>query len=86
VRTCACVCVCVYCSDIVSIDKAAGKVTKLGRSFARRSDYDAMGPMVRKYTHTHINTHAYAHTHTLKACSVSLQCIIRLQLLLLLLY
>lgn len=29
--------------DIVSIDKTSGKVTKLGRSFARSRDYDATG-------------------------------------------
>lgn len=34
----------VMAGDIISIDKAAGKITKLGRSFARSRDYDAMGP------------------------------------------
>ncbi|KZV98995.1 DNA helicase [Exidia glandulosa HHB12029] len=33
----------VSAGDIVSIDKASGKITKLGRSFARSRDYDAMG-------------------------------------------
>ena len=33
----------VLAGDVVSIDKASGKVTKLGRSFARSRDYDAMG-------------------------------------------
>lgn len=33
--------------DIVTIDKASSKVTKLGRSFARASDYDAMGSSTR---------------------------------------
>jgi RuvB-like protein 2 len=33
----------VLAGDIVSIDKASGKVSKLGRSFARSRDYDAMG-------------------------------------------
>jgi RuvB-like protein 2 len=28
--------------DIISIDKASGKITKLGRSFSRSRDYDAM--------------------------------------------
>lgn len=32
--------------DIVTIDKATGKITKLGRSFTRARDYDAMGPQV----------------------------------------
>ncbi|KAL2621106.1 hypothetical protein R1flu_001311 [Riccia fluitans] len=33
--------------DIVTIDKASGKITKLGRSFARSRDYDAMGPQAK---------------------------------------
>jgi RuvB-like protein 2 len=33
--------------DVVSIDKSTGRVTKLGRSFARAADYDAMGPSAR---------------------------------------
>lgn len=33
----------VIAGDVVSIDKASGRVTKLGRSFARSRDYDAMG-------------------------------------------
>lgn len=33
--------------DIVTIDKASGRVTKLGRSFARASEFDAMGPQTR---------------------------------------
>jgi len=28
---------------VIAIDKASGKVTRLGRSFARSRDYDAMG-------------------------------------------
>lgn len=32
--------------DIITIDKATGKVSKLGRSFNRARDYDAMGPQV----------------------------------------
>ncbi|PVD33439.1 hypothetical protein C0Q70_04695 [Pomacea canaliculata] len=34
-------------SDIVTIDKATGKITKLGRSFTRARDYDAMGPQTK---------------------------------------
>ena len=30
-------------SDIITIDKATGKISKLGRSFTRARDYDAMG-------------------------------------------
>ncbi len=33
----------VTAGDIISIDKTSGKVSKLGRSFARSRDYDAMG-------------------------------------------
>ncbi|KAG6848052.1 RuvB-like protein 2 [Arthromyces matolae] len=33
----------VLAGDVISIDKTSGKVTKLGRSFARSRDYDAMG-------------------------------------------
>lgn len=33
--------------DVVSIDKASGKVTKLGRSFSRASEYDAVSPQTR---------------------------------------
>jgi TIP49 P-loop domain len=40
----------VLAGDIVSIDKASGKVSKLGRSFARSRDYDAMGADVRSST------------------------------------
>lgn len=33
--------------DVIAIDKASGKITKLGRSFARSRDYDAMGPQTK---------------------------------------
>ncbi len=33
--------------DIITIDKASGRITKLGRSFSRSRDYDAMGPQTR---------------------------------------
>ena len=33
--------------DIISIDKSSGKITKLGRSYARSRDYDAMGVDVK---------------------------------------
>ncbi|KAF2397144.1 TIP49-domain-containing protein [Trichodelitschia bisporula] len=33
----------VMAGDIISIDKASGKITKLGRSYTRARDYDAMG-------------------------------------------
>lgn len=32
--------------DVITIDKATGKITKLGRSFTRARDYDAMGAQV----------------------------------------
>jgi len=33
--------------DVIAIDKGSGKIKKLGRSFARASDYDAMGPTTK---------------------------------------
>src|ERR1700749_4478818 len=33
----------VMAGDVISIDKSSGKITKLGRSYARARDYDAMG-------------------------------------------
>jgi len=37
----------VSAGDVVAIDKASGKITRLGRSFARSRDYDAMGPQTK---------------------------------------
>jgi len=37
----------VTAGDVITIDKASGKITKLGRSFARSHDYDAMGPSLK---------------------------------------
>ncbi|KDP32092.1 hypothetical protein JCGZ_12553 [Jatropha curcas] len=37
----------VQSGDVIAIDKASGKITKLGRSFSRSRDYDAMGPQVK---------------------------------------
>lgn len=37
----------VSAGDVITIDKASGRVTKLGRSFTRYKDYDAMGPQTR---------------------------------------
>ena len=40
----------VQAGDVITIDKSSGKITKLGRSFARSRDYDAMGvflPLLR---------------------------------------
>jgi len=33
--------------DVITIDKASGRIGKLGRSFARSRDYDAMGPSTK---------------------------------------
>ncbi|KKY24890.1 putative transcriptional regulator [Phaeomoniella chlamydospora] len=33
----------VVAGDVISIDKSSGKITKLGRSYTRSRDYDAMG-------------------------------------------
>ena len=35
------------CSDVITIDKVSGKVTRLGRSFTRARDYDATGANVK---------------------------------------
>ena len=37
----------VTAGDVISIDKATGRISKLGRSFARARDYDAMGSDVK---------------------------------------
>ncbi|TPX72161.1 hypothetical protein SpCBS45565_g00631 [Spizellomyces sp. 'palustris'] len=37
----------VTAGDVITIDKASGKITKLGRSFSRAKDYDAMGSDTR---------------------------------------
>jgi len=37
----------VSAGDVISIDKGSGKITKLGRSFSRSRDYDAMGSQTR---------------------------------------
>merc|ERR1711977_547866 len=37
----------VSAGDVISIDRASHRVTKLGRSFTRSRDYDAMGPSAR---------------------------------------
>ena len=37
----------VIAGDVIVIDKGTGKITKLGRSFTRARDYDAMGSDVR---------------------------------------
>lgn len=37
----------IIAGDIVTIDKSSGRVTKLGRSFARATDFDANGPQTR---------------------------------------
>lgn len=37
----------VSAGDVITIDKASGRITKLGRSFSRSRDFDAMGPGVR---------------------------------------
>lgn len=39
----------VLAGDVIAIDKTSGKITKLGRSFARSRDYDAMGADVRQW-------------------------------------
>ena len=37
----------VSAGDVIQIDKASGRVSKLGRSFSKHADYDAMGPKTK---------------------------------------
>jgi RuvB-like protein 2 len=37
----------VQAGDVISIDRANGRITKLGRSYSRARDFDAAGPEVR---------------------------------------
>uniref|UniRef100_A0A1J3J9L3 RuvB-like helicase n=1 Tax=Noccaea caerulescens TaxID=107243 RepID=A0A1J3J9L3_NOCCA len=37
----------VQSGDVIAMDKATGKITKLGRSFSRSRDYDAMGAQTK---------------------------------------
>lgn len=37
----------VQAGDVITIDKATGKISRLGRSFTRARDYDAMGPQTK---------------------------------------
>ncbi|CAF1446175.1 unnamed protein product [Adineta ricciae] len=37
----------VQAGDVIAIDKASGKISRLGRSFTRAKDYDAMGPQTK---------------------------------------
>merc|ERR1711970_1641147 len=37
----------IMAGDIITIDKASGKISKLGRSFARSADFDNTGPQTR---------------------------------------
>ena len=39
----------VQAGDVITIDKATGKITKLGRSFTRARDYDATGASTRYF-------------------------------------
>jgi RuvB-like protein 2 len=38
-----------FLRDVIAIDKASGKISRLGRSFTRAKDYDAMGPQVSSF-------------------------------------
>lgn len=40
----------VIAGDVIVIDKGTGKISKLGRSFTRARDYDAMGADVRGFS------------------------------------
>jgi len=34
----------IQAGDVITIDKASGRISKVGRSFGRAADYDAVGP------------------------------------------
>ena len=57
----------VIAGDVVTIDKASGRISKLGRSFARSRDYDAMGADVSEFGFGHTTL---AHNHTDKIRSM----------------
>lgn len=40
--------------DVISIDKASGKITRLGRSFTRSRDFDAMGELITNIPQYHL--------------------------------
>ena len=42
--------------DVITIDKANGKITRLGRSFSRSKDYDAVSNDVRSSSPPHPQT------------------------------
>ena len=44
----------VQAGDVITIDKATGKITKLGRSFTRARDYDATGAQTRYLNQEHV--------------------------------
>jgi len=50
----------VLAGDVIAIDKTSGKISKLGRSFARSRDYDAMGADVRNLT-LHLSSNSDLH-------------------------
>merc|ERR1712199_14804 len=37
----------IQAGDVITIDKSSGKIARLGKSFAKSKDYDAMGPQTR---------------------------------------
>ena len=42
----------VQAGDVITIDKATGRISVLGRSFTRSRDYDAMGPNTKLFRQT----------------------------------
>ena len=57
----ACIYLYIYISisDIITIDKATGKISKLGQSFTRARDYDAMGPQVSSPLSLSLSNHNF---------------------------
>jgi hypothetical protein len=68
----------VSAGDVITIDKANGRISKLGRSFTRSRDYDAMGPEVSpsrrsdacvshntKHSTTHVQLFTFARAYSM---------------------
>lgn len=58
-----CLSVFFFIRDVITIDKATGKISKLGRSFTRARDYDAMGAQVSCSCHVNKISVSFIHSH-----------------------
>ena len=69
----------VQAGDVVAIDKASGRITKLGRSFARSRDYDAMGNLfvLQQCSRLHTLCSCSDYTLTSYACELHAVSVLR---------